>query len=685
MASSPEGSPPSPSISSPPPPSVDNSATPPQSASPPPKVSSPPPPKVSSPPPPKSSPPPEESKSSPPPSFSSSSPPPPPLTPPSSSSLKSSPPPLPPPISNNSGSNQNNAAKTNPTPSPPSSPTPPPPPKLTSENGSSIISSSPRLSPPPPKSHSSASNIESASESSDMSSSPSLPIVIGVLVGAGLLLILILALIIVTCKRKKKKSKFDNHIQYYGNPMPPKGGVGYGNATSQAPVGQNNMNNGYQANDHLVINLPPPPGGNAGRGGWPQTPSPQGQTPTPQRQTPTLSSSDETSSNLHGQTSPSTYPSPLGLNQSYFTYEELAVATQGFCQANLLGQGGFGFVHKGVLPNSKEVAVKSLKSGSGQGQREFQAEVEIISRVHHRHLVSLVGYSMVGDKKMLVYEFLPNKTLEFHLHEKGLPTMDWPTRLKIALGAAKGLAYLHEDCHPRIIHRDIKSANILLDFCFEAMVADFGLAKLTQDNNTHVSTRVMGTFGYLAPEYASSGKLTDKSDVFSFGVVLLELITGRRPLDLTSDMDESLVDWARPLCASAMEDGNFSQLVDPRLENNFVHHEMARLIACAAACVRHSARRRPKMRQIVRALEDDVSLDDLNEAMRPGQSSRFTLSSDGIDYDSSSYSADMKKFRKLALDSQEYGSSNFGNTSEYGLSPSSSSSDSSETISRRQP
>ncbi|XVF67707.1 hypothetical protein PTKIN_Ptkin10aG0143400 [Pterospermum kingtungense] len=438
---------------------------------------------------------------------------------------------------------------------------------------------------------------------------------------------------------------------------------------SPAPVGQNNyMNNGYQANDHLVVNLPPPPGG------WPQA------QPSPQRwETPNLSSGDEMSSNL-----PPTYSSSLGLNQYYFTHEELSVATRGFSQENLLGQGGFGYVHKGVLPNGKEIAVKSLKSGSGQGVREFQAEVEIISRVHHRHLVSLVGYSMAGDKKMLVYEFLPNKTLEYHLHDKGNPIMDWPTRLKIALGAAKGLAYLHEDCHPRIIHRDIKSANILLDFSYEAMVADFGLAKLTQDNNTHVSTRVMGTFGYLAPEYASSGKLTDKSDVFSFGVVLLELITGRRPLDLNSDMDESLVDWARPLCETAAQTGDYSQLVDPRLENNFVHHEMVTLVACAAACVRHSSRRRPKMRQIVRALEDNVSLDELNEAIKPGHA-RFNSALGSTDYDSSQYSVDMKNFRKLALDNTEYASSNFGNTSEYGLNPSSSSSDSSGITSRRQP
>nr|GMD49456.1 proline-rich receptor-like protein kinase PERK4 [Ipomoea batatas] len=178
--------------------------------------------------------------------------------------------------------------------------------------------------------------------------------------------------------------------------------------------------------------------------------------------------------------------------------------------------------------------------------------------------------------------------------------MEWPTRLKIALGSARGLSYLHEDCHPRIIHRDIKSANILLDNHFEAMVADFGLAKLSSDNNTHVSTRVMGTFGYLAPEYASSGKLTEKSDVFSFGVMLLEIITGHRPLDSTNiTMEDSLVDWARPLLAKAIEDGNYNQLADPRLEGKYNSQEMGRMVACAAASIRHSAKRRPKMSQVL--------------------------------------------------------------------------------------
>ncbi|MED6167838.1 Proline-rich receptor-like protein kinase perk1 [Stylosanthes scabra] len=322
----------------------------------------------------------------------------------------------------------------------------------------------------------------------------------------------------------------------------------------------------------------------------------------------------------------------LGFSPSKFTYEELARATDAFSDSNLLGQGGFGYVHKGFLPNGKEVAIKQLKAGSGQGEREFQAEVEIISRVHHRHLVTLVGYCITGTKRLLVYEFVPNNTLEFHLHGKELPTMDWSTRLKIALGAAKGLAYLHEDCHPKIIHRDIKAANILLDSNFEPKVADFGLAKFSSDLNTHVSTRVMGTFGYLAPEYAASGKLTEKSDVFSYGVMLLELITGRRPVDSS----HSLVDWARPLLTRALEDQNFDPLIDPRLQDEYEPSEMTLMVACAAASIRHSAKHRPRMSQIARALEGDASLEDLNDGVKPGHSRSYS-SRERTDYETAQY------------------------------------------------
>lgn len=330
-----------------------------------------------------------------------------------------------------------------------------------------------------------------------------------------------------------------------------------------------------------------------------------------------------------------------------FSYEELMEITNGFSSQNVLGEGGFGCVYKGLLPDGKEVAVKQLKAGSGQGEREFKAEVEIISRVHHRHLVSLVGYCISEHQRLLIYEYVPNKTLEHHLHGNGMPVLEWTKRLKIALGAAKGLAYLHEDCHPKIIHRDIKSANILLDDAFEAQVADFGLAKPSNDTHTHVSTRVMGTFGYMAPEYASSGKLTDRSDVFSFGVVLLELVTGRKSVDPSQPLgDESLVEWARPLLIRGLETGDLSELVDPRLEKHYVESEMIRMVEAAAACVRHSAPKRPRMAQVARALDCEGEMSDLSNGVKYGQS---TI------YDSGQYNQDIMKFRRMALgDSSEY-------------------------------
>lgn len=404
-----------------------------------------------------------------------------------------------------------------------------------------------------------------------------------------------------------------------------------------------------------------------------KVPPPSGvMVPPPAGWGPTSSNTNQPSPAFSDQRQLPTPRSPnMNLGRSQFSYDELATATGGFSQSKLLGQGGFGYVHKGVLPNGQEVAVKSLKAGSGQGEREFQAEVEIISRVHHRHLVSLVGYCMTNEQRMLVYEFVPNSTMEFHLHGKGQPVMDWATRLRIAVGSAKGLAYLHEDCHPKIIHRDIKAANILLDNNFEAMVADFGLAKLSSDNITHVSTRVMGTFGYLAPEYASSGKLTEKSDVFSFGVMLLELITGRRPLDPTSKlMEDSLVDWARPLMTKAIESGNYDELVDPRLEGNYVPQELAHMVSVAASSIRHSARMRPRMSQIVRTLEgEQLSLDD--QKSKPGQSAAFGVTQA---YDTNAYNADMLKFKKMVMSSQEFPTSEFGeSTSEYGTRCSTSS------------
>ncbi|CAA6671431.1 unnamed protein product [Spirodela intermedia] len=232
--------------------------------------------------------------------------------------------------------------------------------------------------------------------------------------------------------------------------------------------------------------------------------------------------------------------------------------------------------------------------------------------------------------------------------------MDWATRLKVASGAARGIAYLHEDCHPRIIHRDIKSSNILLDYNFEAQVSDFGLAKLAMDAYTHVTTRVMGTFGYLAPEYASSGKLTDKSDVYSFGVVLLELITGRKPVDVSQPLgDESLVEWARPLMFHALETGVFDELLDPRLGKSYNEIEMFRMIEVAAACVRHSAAMRPRMSQVVRALDGIGNSDDLHNGMKPGESELFHTAQQ---------SEEIRLFQRMAFGNQDY-STDFSQTS----------------------
>ncbi|CAA0814323.1 Proline-rich receptor-like protein kinase PERK8 [Striga hermonthica] len=338
-------------------------------------------------------------------------------------------------------------------------------------------------------------------------------------------------------------------------------------------------------------------------------------------------------------------------SRSWLTYEDLYEATNGFSEDNVLGKGGFGSVYKGVLMDSREVAVKQLKAGSRQGEREFRAEVEIISRIHHRHLVSLVGYCISENQRLLVYEYVPNNNLHYHLHGEGNQVMDWANRVKVASGAARGLAYLHEDCQPRIIHRDIKSTNILLDNNFEARVADFGLAKLAMelDINTHVSTRVMGTFGYMAPEYAATGKLTEKSDVYSFGVVLLELITGREPVDSSRPSgDESLVEWARPLLARALESLDFAELVDQRLENNFSEREMFRMIEAATACIRHSASKRPRMSQIARALDSMEELDDLSSVIIQSQSGNF---------DSREHSAQIRRFDRMAFGNEDYYSS----------------------------
>ncbi|KAL3845889.1 hypothetical protein ACJIZ3_003292 [Penstemon smallii] len=287
-----------------------------------------------------------------------------------------------------------------------------------------------------------------------------------------------------------------------------------------------------------------------------------------------------------------------------FTFKELAMVTQNFREANLIGEGGFGSVYKGRLESGPIVAVKQLNLEGLQGNQEFIVEVLMLSLLHHPNLVNLIGYCADGDQRLLVYEFMPMGSLENHLFdvEPGQRPLSWTTRLKIAVGAAHGLEYLHCKANPPVIYRDLKSSNILLDNDFNVKLSDFGLAKLGPvGDNTHVSTRVMGTYGYCAPEYAMSGKLTLKSDIYSFGVVLLELITGRKAIDCTKKPGEqNLVTWSRPYLKDRRK---FAQMVDPLLEGQFSARSLHHAVAITSMCLQEQASFRPLISDIVMALE----------------------------------------------------------------------------------
>ncbi|MCO5610197.1 hypothetical protein L7F22_064433 [Adiantum nelumboides] len=285
-----------------------------------------------------------------------------------------------------------------------------------------------------------------------------------------------------------------------------------------------------------------------------------------------------------------------------FTIAELNRATSGFALKNVVGEGGFGRVFCGLLDDGSEVAVKVLTRDNFQGGKEFIAEVEMLSRLHHRNLVKLIGICTEEHFRCLVYELIPNGSVDFHLHGKSTGPLDWETRLKIALGAARGLAYLHEDSSPRVIHRDFKAANILLDNDFNPKVSDFGLAKVAPDGGKeHISTRVMGTFGYVAPEYAMTGHLLVKSDVYSYGVVLLELLSGKKPVDMSQPPgQENLVTWARPLLTSLE---GLRVLVDPTLKDSVSYDSLAKVAAIASTCVHPEVSERPFMGEVVQALK----------------------------------------------------------------------------------
>ncbi|KAL8486239.1 hypothetical protein ACS0TY_022599 [Phlomoides rotata] len=287
-----------------------------------------------------------------------------------------------------------------------------------------------------------------------------------------------------------------------------------------------------------------------------------------------------------------------------FTFRELAAATNNFRPECLLGEGGFGRVYKGKLESTGQVvAVKQLDRNGLQGNREFLVEVLMLSLLHHPNLVNLIGYCADGDQRLLVYEYMQLGSLEDHLHDipPDKKPLDWNTRMIIAAGAAKGLEYLHDKANPPVIYRDLKSSNILLDEGFFPKLSDFGLAKLGPvGDKTHVSTRVMGTYGYCAPEYAMTGQLTLKSDVYSFGVVFLELITGRKAIDNARSAGEhNLVAWARPLFKDRRK---FPKMADPLLQGHYPIRGLYQALAVAAMCLQEQAATRPLIGDVVTAL-----------------------------------------------------------------------------------
>ncbi|CAL5385631.1 unnamed protein product [Camellia sinensis] len=288
----------------------------------------------------------------------------------------------------------------------------------------------------------------------------------------------------------------------------------------------------------------------------------------------------------------------------WYSLNELEMATRGFAVENVIGEGGYGIVYKGVLQDGSVVAVKNLLNNKGQAEKEFKVEVEAIGKVKHKHLVGLLGYCAEGAKRLLIYEYVDNGNLEQWLHGDVGPVspLTWDIRIQIAVGTAKGLAYLHEGLEPKVVHRDVKSSNILLDRKWNPKVSDFGLAKLLGAEKSYVTTRVMGTFGYVSPEYASTGMLNEGSDVYSFGVLLMEIITGRNPVDYSRPPGEmNLVDWFKGMVASRRGE----EVVDPLIRLQPSPRALKRALLVCLRCIDLDANKRPKMGQIVHMLEAD--------------------------------------------------------------------------------
>lgn len=328
-----------------------------------------------------------------------------------------------------------------------------------------------------------------------------------------------------------------------------------------------------------------------------------------------------------------------------FSFEELRKYSNNFSETNDIGSGGYGNVYRGVLPTGELIAIKRAQQGSMQGGLEFKTEIELLSRVHHKNVVSLIGFCFDRGEQMLVYEFVPNGSLMESLSGKTGIRLDWVRRLKVALGAARGLAYLHELANPPIIHRDIKSSNILLDERLNAKVADFGLSKPMGDSETghltHVTTQVKGTMGYMDPEYYMTQQLTEKSDVYSFGVVMLELLTGRRPIE----KGKYVVREVRTALDRAKYLYNLGELLDSSIGLDTTLKGLDRFVDVALKCVEENGSDRPTMGEVVKEIENILQLAGLNpnadsastsasydDAGKGGAKHPYIFSKDAFDY-----------------------------------------------------
>lgn len=328
----------------------------------------------------------------------------------------------------------------------------------------------------------------------------------------------------------------------------------------------------------------------------------------------------------------------------WFRVAELDEATNGFSQRNLIGQGAFGVVYKGILADGTIVAVKQLIDLESEGDEEFINEAEIISKIRHRNLLSLRGFCVTSDpingkRRYLVYDFMSNGSLDDHLfnHKQSQTRsqLSWPQRKNIILDVAKGLAYLHYGIKPAIFHRDIKATNVLIDSEMKAKVADFGLAKQSSEGQSHLTTRVAGTYGYLAPEYALYGQLTEKSDVYSFGIIVLEIMSGRKVLDASNSSALLITDWAWNI----MKRGNVQEIFDEGIREEGPKGVMERFVHVGILCAHVMVALRPSISEALKMLEGDIETPRLPDRPLPLSHESFRSSS-SFRYSSSIWTSD---------------------------------------------